>query len=139
MGMPENVPPFPWKAMSASSGAWAQQSLFVLLAVEHLVEIVCRDGLMPEDVVRMVSLFVIPAGSVAVKDGTAGGDMLDRMSVAPHGAVAAGHHELELALPRLAEEGDALRLAKSAQIVLELLIEALDPVWIHQPLEDLTD
>ena len=92
---------------------------------------------MPEDVARVVGLFVEAAGGVAVEDRPAEGHVLGRVAVAAERHVPAGHHELELAVARLAEDGDALLLAVAAGVVLQLLVDPLVPVGLDDALEDL--
>ena len=65
---------------------------------------------------------------VSIEDRPAECDVIGRIAVAAERAVAAREDELELAVARLAEDGDAVRLAPSACIVLLLLVEAVVPV-----------
>jgi hypothetical protein len=120
-------------------GRLGEERQLLLLAVEHLEEVVRGDGLVPEDVVGMVRLLVVAARGVSVEDGAAEGDVLHRVSIAADRAVAAREDELELALAGLAEEGDALGDAPAAEVVLHLAVEALDPVGVDDSLEDLAD
>ena len=65
--------------------------------------------------------------------------MLSRVSIATNRHVPAGHHKLELVVPGLAEDGDVLLVAKAAGVVLELLVDPLDPVGVEDALVDLAD
>mmetsp|Transcript_74425 Transcript_74425/g.151124 ORF Transcript_74425/g.151124 Transcript_74425/m.151124 type:complete len:245 (+) Transcript_74425:206-940(+) len=120
-------------------GALLHQGNLLLLAVEDLVHLVGGLGLMPEDIARVVCLFVERLGGVAVEDRSTERDVLGRVAIAAHRHVTTGHHQLELALAWLAEDGDILLLAEATGIVLKLLVKLLDPVRIHHADKDLPD
>ena len=64
-----------------------------------------------------------------------GSASVGRTAVIPQRHVPARKHKLELALPWLAEDGDALRVSEAALVVLQLPIEAGLPVGLDQTLE----
>ena len=124
-------PPTPPAASSTSA-------FFCCLPVEHLVDLVGRHGLVPEDVAGVAGLLVEAAGGVAVEDRAAEGDVLLGVAVGAQRHVPAGHDELELVVARLAEDGDALVGAPllAAGVVLELLEELLVvPSGLMMPLK----
>ncbi len=107
--------------------------------VEGAKELVGLHGLVPEDVVGVGGLFVEALALVGIEDGSAEGDVLRAVAIATQRHVAAGEDEFELAGARFAEDGDALLLAKPADVVLELAVEAGVPVGAGHALEDGAD
>ena len=89
-----------------------------MLAVEHLVERVGLECLVPEDIIGMIGLFVKTVRRVSVEQRTAEGHVLGRVTVATDGQVPARHHELELSAVRRAEDGNRLGLAVAARVVV---------------------
>ena len=106
------------------------QRFFAMLAVEHLIERVGLERLVPEDIVRMVGLLVEAVRRVAVEDRAAERDVLGRVAVATDRQVPARHHEFELSALRRAEKRDRLGLAVTAGVVGKLLADAVLPVGI---------
>jgi hypothetical protein len=109
------------------------QSHVALLAVEHLVHLVCKQGLVPEHVAGVMHFFVESAGRVPVEDRTTQRHVRLAVAVGPHRHVPAGHYHHEI-LARRAKQRDRLfgapRLA--ARIVLELLEQLRIPIRIEQ-------
>ena len=133
-------PFLPRKPTFCSSGRpLAYERLLLLLAVEHLVELVRGQGLRPEDVAGVGRPFVEAVGRVAVEDRAAEGDVVGRVAVAADRHVPAGHHEFELVRARLAEDRDAVVLAVAAGVVVKLLVDALVPLGVDDALEDVAD
>ena len=81
----------PRKPTSSSVGMPLEdEGVLALLAVEHVIELVRLDRLVPEDVVRVVRLFVEPFAFVGVEDRAAEGDVLGAVAVAAQRHVPAG-------------------------------------------------
>ena len=84
--------------------------------------------------------FVEAVGRVAVEDRPAERHVLGRVAVAANRHVPAGHHELELVAPRLAENRDAvLRRRSRRQSSSSCLIDPLVPVGVDDAFEDAAD
>ena len=115
------------------------ERFLALLLVEHLIELVRRLGLRPEDVAGMIRLFVESLGRVAVEDRPAEGDVfavLPSQRIVMCRPVITNSNFLRA---RLAEDGDAVLLAVAARIVLELLVDPRVPLGVDDPLEDAAD
>ena len=113
------------------------ERLLPLLAIEHVVELVGGDGLVPEDIARMVRLLKSTLPLVGVEDGPPKGDVFGAIAIAAQGHVPTGENKLELLRSGLTEDGDRLALAEAAYIVLQLLVIALVPVGMGHAEEDL--
>ena len=96
------------------------QGQLAVASRRDVVDLVRLQRLGPENVARMIGLFVEALGRMAVEDWPAKRDMLGRMAVATNRQVPAGHHQFEFVAARMAEDGDALMLAVAAGIVLKL-------------------
>lgn len=76
---------------------------------------------------------------MSIKNRAAEGHMLGAVAITTPCHVPAAEHELKLAAARLAKDGDALLVAKAANVVIELLIEAPVPLRRRDALEDAAD
>src|SRR5947209_7011317 len=92
-------------------GPPGHQCLLLLLVVEHLVNLVGLDGLLPEYVARMVHFFIKSLGGMAIENRAAECHVLAGIAVSTKGHVPTRHDEFELFAPWFAEDGDALIFA----------------------------
>ncbi len=81
--------------------------------VQHLVKLVRLDGQRPEDVARVVLLFMEILRRMPVEDRTAERDMFGAMPITPQREVPPRDHELEFFRPGMPEDGDALGMTSS--------------------------
>ena len=115
------------------------QRLVSLFAIEHAVQLVGSDRLVPEDVAGMSGFFERGLPVVCVEDRTAKCHVLGAVAVASQSHMAAGQNKLELVGAGLPKNGDRLAVAESANVTLELLIPTLVPTGMRHSFEDLAD
>ena len=116
------------------------EGLFALLLVEHFVDFVGADCLIPVSVAFVVGPLVEGVGSVAVEERASESGACDGVTVATAGAVTAGKNEFEFAGVGLAEEGDGGILeALFAGVVNDLLVNFLGVFRAVQAHEDVLD
>ncbi len=119
----------------------AEQGDLALLAIEHLVDLVGGDGLVPVGVFFVLGTFVEALASVAVEDGPPEGGPFHRVTVAAAGAVATAQDELELAGSGFAEDryrGTAFEAFDSA-VPLDLVEDLLGVFLAVDSHEDALD
>src|SRR5262249_21288670 len=109
------------------------------LPVQHLEQLVGLLCLVPVHVSGMPHGFVEAGGRVTVENRAAKGDVFGAVAIATDGEVPTGHNELKLVGSRSSKNGDRLRLAVPVRIVFELLENALVPVLVVEPEEDLAN
>ena len=100
-----------------------RKSGFPLLAVEHLIDLVRRLGLIPVGIARVIGAFVETLRGVTVEDRSAKGLARDRVAVDAAGAVTTGEDELEFPRARFAEDRDRRIAEAGLAAVVRYLIE----------------
>ena len=134
--MPGNCPSPPRKPNGRLVGRLVLQSGLALLAVKHFEDFVSSYRLRPENISRVIGLFVKTAGGVTVENWAAESHVVIAAAVDADGHVTASHHHFELAVARLTEQRDALRMAVATAIVVQLLIDFGNPIGMEQSLVD---
>ena len=119
--------------------AFNHQRPLTLPAIEHVVQFVGGERLVPKDVARMIGFFVKVFALVSVQDRTTKGDVFRTVSVAAQGHVSARKDKLKLRGPGRPENRDRLAVAESTDVVLELPVPALAPTRIGHAIEDFAD
>jgi hypothetical protein len=76
---------------------------------------------------------------VAIEDRPAKGDVIGRVAIAANGHVTAGHHELKIAIAGRTKNRQALVLAKTTSVVLQLFVNLGLPLGLDQSFKDLAD
>ena len=82
------------------------EGLLALFAIEHVVNFVGLDRLIPIGVILVIGLLGGALGGVSVDNGATKGGAFYRVSIAPTGAVATCEDELKFPRSRFAEKGD---------------------------------
>ena len=74
-----------------------------------------------------------------VKDWPAERDVFGTVAIAPQRHVATGEDKLKLVCAGLSENGDRLLIPEPADIIFQLLVPALVPVFMRHALKDVSD
>jgi hypothetical protein len=111
-------------------GGFGDFSELALAAIEHLVDLVCSNRLLPEHVAWMVCRFVVSTGCMSVEDGATQGHMVLGISVATESRMASGENKFELLASGCAENRETLTDAETSHVVLELFVESIMPIGV---------
>ena len=110
-----------------------------LLTIEHVINFVRHQGLLPEDIARVIRFFIEGLTRVAIKERATKRHVIGGVAITSKRHVPPRHHEFKFPGTRGPENRDILVVTEAARIVFELLVITTMPFGGDDAFENLSN